>query len=169
MDKNVVRCSFVIAGKPTADQRGRTFQPKHPRTGKLLTRADGSPMVVNWKPNSPQSQSVAQYLRTIKPTTGPPLGPEWAIYLRIKYFRPIPKSAPKWWEKAAVAGKIRPLVVPDVDNMEKFIFDCITKAGWIRDDRQIVQVNHGKWWSHEPRTEVDFYACRQPQKKDDLA
>lgn len=54
----------------------------------------------------------------------------------------LKKSAPKY-----------PLTIPDIDNYEKFVFDCCNGVIW-KDDKQVVACFHEKKYSDNPRVEI---------------
>jgi len=56
----------------------------------------------------------------------------------------VKPSAPKYPDKK-----------PDIDNFEKFIFDCLSGV-IIRDDSQIVSCRHDKRYSENPRVEIQI-------------
>lgn len=44
---------------------------------------------------------------------------------------------------------------PDTDNLQKGLKDCMTKAGFWKDDAQVVREEVSKWWtSGEPGIEI---------------
>jgi len=77
------------------------------------------------------------------------------IYLGVMAYLPIPKSKSKKWQLAALMGDIRPTSKPDLDNLIKFLKDCMTGIFW-KDDAQIVEYldGTGKYYSANPRWEI---------------
>jgi len=59
------------------------------------------------------------------------------------------------------SGKIKdsspafPAVMPDIDNYEKFILDCMNGIVFV-DDRQVVSIRSDKRYTLNPRTEVNI-------------
>lgn len=51
---------------------------------------------------------------------------------------------------------------PDVDNMTKFILDCMTKAGYWRDDAQVSRLSVTKRWAVDPMTVINVEEDRIP-------
>lgn len=51
---------------------------------------------------------------------------------------------------------------PDVDNMTKFILDCMTKAGYWRDDSQVSRLLVTKRWAVDPMTVINVEEDRIP-------
>jgi len=67
----------------------------------------------------------------------------------------IPKSVSKTARAAMVAGILRPVKKPDSSNVVKIIEDALNKLAY-RDDSQIVSLNVEKWYSENPRVEVEI-------------
>jgi Holliday junction resolvase RusA-like endonuclease len=80
---------------------------------------------------------------------------EGAIELKITAYFPIPKSWPKWRRLAALNGEVRPATIPDWDNIAKMLCDVLNGVWW-RDDRQIVGALVRKYYSDNPRWEVEI-------------
>ncbi|MFR7590254.1 MAG: RusA family crossover junction endodeoxyribonuclease [Longibaculum sp.] len=76
------------------------------------------------------------------------------IKATIKAFFSIPKSTSKKKEKSMLEGNIKPTKKPDCDNIAKTILDALNGIAY-RDDSQIVELNVEKYYSHEPRVEVE--------------
>lgn len=76
------------------------------------------------------------------------------LSLKIDAFLPIPKSWPKWKQRAAIEGDVRPSKKPDWDNIGKQICDVFNGIFW-RDDQQIVEATVGKRYSLYPRWEIE--------------
>lgn len=132
---------FVIPGQPFGNQRvarnqstGAIYLPKK------STNYQG---LVAWNLRKALGRDY------FKPTKKP-------IAITILSFYEIPKSWPKWKRNAALEGDIVPTSKPDVDNIEKAIFDALNNVAYC-DDAQIVNVNgHVKRYSNEPRVEVSI-------------
>ena len=75
--------------------------------------------------------------------------------MRILAFYSIPKSASKKKRAAMIKGKIRPTKKPDMDNVVKIIADSLNNVAY-RDDTQIVDCQCRKFYSEEPRVEVEI-------------
>lgn len=67
---------------------------------------------------------------------------------------PIPSSWPKKKRERAVVGDIWPTVKPDLDNVEKVLFDAMNGIVW-NDDKQAVVVTKYKAYGVEPRVEIE--------------
>lgn len=75
------------------------------------------------------------------------------IEMRVTAFYAIPKNTPKWQRPLMTAGLIRPVKVPDWDNVGKIIADALNKVAY-DDDAMIVDGMVRKFYSDEPRVEV---------------
>ena len=79
------------------------------------------------------------------------------LLLGVRAYMPLPKSKPKKWCSAALAGEIRPTTKPDLDNLLKQIKDCLTQMGVWEDDKLVVEymAGTGKYYSDRPRWEIE--------------
>lgn len=71
----------------------------------------------------------------------------------------IPASWSKRKQAEAISGAIRPTTKPDIDNVEKAIFDACNGVTW-RDDVQVVEVAKSKWYSAAPGVVVTIEPVR---------
>lgn len=62
---------------------------------------------------------------------------------------PIPASWSQRKRDQAIAGLIRPTTKPDIDNVEKAVFDGLNGITW-KDDVQVVEVSKRKRYSATP-------------------
>lgn len=76
------------------------------------------------------------------------------VAVRAKFFYPIPQSWSKRDKEKASAGMLRPAVKPDIDNVIKGLFDALNGIAWT-DDKLVVEEHSSKWYSNEPRIEVE--------------
>ena len=77
----------------------------------------------------------------------PPLdGP---IAIRLEAYFPVPTSWSKKKQRAALAGELRPTVVPDAANVAAITDPC-NGLLW-RDDKQLVELTVTKTYSDRPR------------------
>ena len=67
----------------------------------------------------------------------------------------IPKSTSKKKLPLMITNELRPTKKPDCDNVAKIILDALNKIGYA-DDSQIVELTVFKWYSLEPRVEVEI-------------
>mgnify|MGYP001947951195 CR=1 FL=1 len=127
---------FIVNGSPIGNQRAA--DGKH---GKYLPAKSRK-----------YQENIAWNFRkalggAVKPTGKP-------IEVSVLAFYPVPKSWPVWKQEAALAGDIVPTVKPDVDNIEKAIYDGLNEVAY-HDDAQIVNVNGFiKRYSRQPRVEI---------------
>lgn len=80
---------------------------------------------------------------------------EGQLKANIKAFFQIPKSVSKKKYIAMEKGKIRPSKKPDVDNIIKSVLDSLNGLAY-RDDSQVVCINAEKFYSDNPRVEVEI-------------
>lgn len=73
----------------------------------------------------------------------------------IDAFFQIPKSTSKKMYAEMLAGKARPTSKPDSDNLLKAVADALNGIAY-RDDACVVDVVVRKWYSLEPRVEVEI-------------
>lgn len=81
---------------------------------------------------------------------------EGAVAIEYTFYMPIPKSISKKKRTAMIHNDIRPTKRPDIDNMQKFISDCLIGIV-IKDDSQAVGVCSSKFYSENPRTVIRIY------------
>lgn len=77
-------------------------------------------------------------------------GPVSAII--IAYY-PIPKNASKAKRELMLAGQIKPIVKPDLDNVAKIILDALNGIAY-HDDNQVRSLRISKVYGLEPCVEV---------------
>jgi len=85
----------------------------------------------------------------IKELLDGPLNVKIAIYMQI------PGSWSKKKTAKALAGELRPTTQSDIDNLSKGILDACNKILW-RDDSRIVRLEVEKYYSDEPRAEIEI-------------
>lgn len=130
---------FTVYGEPVAQGRPRAntvnghvrmYDPKKSRDYKHYVRL------------------TASQHRPEKLLTGP-------LALRVKVFRPTLKSFNKKKKAEAEKGELRPITKPDVDNYVKAIKDALNSVIW-KDDSQVVDLQVSKFYSENPRIEVEI-------------
>lgn len=82
----------------------------------------------------------------------PPL--DEALSVVLVAFTAIPPSWSKRKQAQAAAGDIRPTGKPDLDNLQKAVFDGFNKIVW-RDDSVIARVLADKWYGLQPRVVIE--------------
>lgn len=132
--------TLIIAGKPIAKARPRFYRRgKHVGTYNSQETEEGRFML------ECQSQLKGYTLPTL-PTTRP-------VSLYVRFEMPIPKSYSKKKRQAITDGSLQHVKRPDLDNMLKFIKDCLNGLAW-RDDSQVISVNMAKEYAAEPKTVI---------------
>lgn len=77
----------------------------------------------------------------------------------INVYKQIPASYSNKKRERALAGKIRPTVKPDCDNIAKNINDALNGIAY-PDDKQIVSLTVNKYYALDERVEVVINPCR---------
>lgn len=78
---------------------------------------------------------------------------EGPLKARVKIVYDIPKSTTKKNRAAMEAGKMFPTKKPDIDNVQKIIFDALNGIAY-KDDTQIVRVEAWKEFGQQPYVDV---------------
>lgn len=129
---------FTVPGKPMGKQRPKATMRGH-RAGVYTPEK-----TINY-----ESLVVAMFKQTypyVRPLEGEVRGV-------IRAFYPIPLSTSKKRKEAMLKGVIRPQVKPDLDNVEKIIYDALNGIAYT-DDSHITQMTISKHYSDVPRVEV---------------
>jgi Holliday junction resolvase RusA-like endonuclease len=126
---------LIIPGEPTAKQR--------PRHGKFGTYTPEQ--TINYETLVRQLYIQQNFARQL----------EGQLKLKVNAYFAIPKSAPKKAREAMILGILRPVKKPDWDNVGKIISDALNKLAY-HDDSQIVSASVEKWYSENPRIEVEL-------------
>jgi Holliday junction resolvase RusA-like endonuclease len=129
--------SFTLAGPPRGKERVKTARDGHAYTPERTVSFEGR-----------LAYAAQQAMGDRPPLEGP-------IRVVMRAYFAIPQSKPAKWKAAALAGKIRPVVKPDSDNILKCI-DSGNLILWV-DDRQVVEAFVAKFYSDRPRTEVEVH------------
>ena len=82
-----------------------------------------------------------------------------SIFLKFKFYVPIPQSFSRKKRVRAEEGIDFPSVKPDVDNYIKFYMDCMNGTIY-EDDKQVISVSGVKMYSNNTRVEIDVKAIR---------
>lgn len=127
---------FTIPGEPKAKQRARTL-----KTGRSYTPEQ----TVNYENWVKQCYLLSDQKERL----------EGQIEARIKAFFSIPKSTSKAKREQMLNGEIRPIKKPDLSNVIKSIEDGLNSIAY-SDDSQIVKLVAMKYYSNEPRVEVEL-------------
>ena len=129
---------IVVYGKPMGKQRP-----------KATTRGHHAGVYTPKETKAYERYVVAMFLQAY-PCARPLEG---EIKGKIKAFYPIPLSTSKKRKQAMLDGSIRPLVKPDLDNVEKIIYDALNGIAYT-DDSHITEMTISKYYSDEPRVEI---------------
>lgn len=131
------KAKFTVYGEPKGKGRPRF----NTGTGHAITPAD----------TASYENLVKMEWRAVYGTNAFPK--EAMLDMRIKAYYRIPKSASKKKKAAMLAGEIRPIKKPDMDNVVKVIADSLNNLAYY-DDTQIVDCQCRKFYSENPRVEV---------------
>ncbi len=131
---------IIILGKPIAKAR-----PRFARRGKF---------VVTY--NSQETEEGRFLFEVQKQWSRAPI--EGPLKVRCSFEMPIPKSTSKKKSWAMACDQIKHTKKPDVDNLLKFICDCLNGVIF-KDDSQIIYLAGGKFYSEEPKTLIMIEDC----------
>ncbi len=152
MNKFTERLHFEIAGTPKAKKRHRSTTQK----GLKFSR--------NYNPSAKEEElflkEVMRELGYINKIKGP-------IYVESIFCFKRPKSHFGTGKNSELLKKSAPkyhITKPDIDNLEKFLFDSLTGYLW-KDDSQIIQSESYKYYSNDKTeyTMVKVYYQKQEE------
>lgn len=126
---------LLIPGQPCAKQR--------PRHGKGYTYTPEK--TVNYETFVKELYIIGNYGKQL----------EGALEMTVRAYFKIPKSASNKKAYEMGCGSIRPTGKPDWDNIGKILSDALNGLAY-RDDSQIVRATVEKWYSLDPRVEVEI-------------
>ena len=129
---------FTVPGKPMGKQR-----PKATSKGRF-TKVYTPKETISY-----ENLVIAMFQQTYpnaKPLEGEVRG-------CIKAFYPIPQSVSKKRKQAMLEGVIRPQIKPDLDNIEKIVYDALNGIAYT-DDSHITEMTISKHYSVSPRVEI---------------
>lgn len=78
---------------------------------------------------------------------------ETAVKLDIVYHMHIPTSCSKTKLRAIASGHLHHIKRPDLDNLNKFLCDCLKTLVFV-DDSQVCKINCCKEYSETPKTVI---------------
>lgn len=125
-----------IIGKPIAKKR-----PRFARRGKFVMTY-----------NDQETEEGKFFLQVQQQWKEPPL--EGAVQLFCDFFMPIPKGTSKKKRAQMISGDIPHIKKPDLDNLAKFVKDCLNSLIW-KDDSQVIMLYAIKHYGEEPMTMID--------------
>lgn len=82
------------------------------------------------------------------------------VSLDITFYMPIPKSTSKRKKRQMLNGVCFHMVKPDIDNLSKFLLDCLNKIV-LEDDAQVIELRTKKIYSENPGTLVRIFPREQ--------
>jgi Holliday junction resolvase RusA-like endonuclease len=83
--------------------------------------------------------------------------PLWCpVIVDIIFFMPIPGSTSKPKKRQMLNGILHHITKPDIDNLQKFVLDCLCGIV-IQDDRRVVEIHASKKYSSKPGTLIRIY------------
>ena len=128
---------LTIPGKPIAKKRPRFFR----RGQHVGTYSDQVTEEGRW------ILRAREQIRGKEPIKGQP------IEVSMEFFMPIPKSMSKKLRQQAQEGVLFHTKKPDLDNLEKWVLDCLNGIAW-GDDSSVVWIRSRKIYADNPRTAV---------------
>ncbi|UTH73498.1 RusA family crossover junction endodeoxyribonuclease [Chromobacterium sp. IIBBL 290-4] len=75
------------------------------------------------------------------------------VDIELRIFLPVPASWPKRRRALALAGLVLPTVKPDIDNIEKAVYDALNKVVW-QDDALVCDVVKSKRYAEQAGVKV---------------
>lgn len=130
---------FIVYGEPVAQGRPRaTTVNSHVRM---------------YDPK--KSRDYKHYIRLVASEHKPKELLQGPLSMKVKVYRPSLKSFSKKKAKMAENGELRPITKPDVDNYVKGVKDALKSVIW-KDDSQVVDLHVSKWYSENPRIEIEI-------------
>jgi Holliday junction resolvase RusA-like endonuclease len=136
--------NFTLVIPPRGQAR-----PRHAR----IKKKDGSEFDLTYKTKEQQmdEKKLEALLFEHRPEA-PFKGP---IMFGLRAYFAVPKSKPKKFQEAALAGELRPTSRPDLDNILKHIKDVATGIFWQDDDQVVGYIEAtGKYYGEVPRYEI---------------
>ncbi|HLR91941.1 MAG TPA: RusA family crossover junction endodeoxyribonuclease [Atopostipes sp.] len=131
---------FTIPGEPVAQGRPRAGKTRYGKT-------------IMYDPQN--SRDYKQFVGLVARQHAPKTKLEGALSVRMKIYRQIPKSTTKKNRALFLAGIKRPVVKPDIDNFTKGVLDALNHIIYT-DDSQVVDLNASKYYSDNPRVELEI-------------
>ena len=130
---------LTIYGKPIAKKR-----PRFVRRGKFVGTYND------------QETEEGRFILEVKSQLNGRDLIEGPIKLVTTFFMPIPKSTSKKKKAEMMRGEIKHVKKPDVDNMLKFVCDCLNGIVW-KDDSQVYIKHAAKIYSDNPMTRITVF------------
>ena len=118
-------------------------RPRATRMGRGIRLYDPKKVSVYKK----QLAMMCKFQYKQEPLTGP-------LKVELKFFRHVQSSISKKERELRLSGSHRPVVKPDTDNYIKSTLDGLNGLLW-EDDNQIVDLIAHKYYSDNPRVEIE--------------
>ncbi|MCY3414659.1 MAG: RusA family crossover junction endodeoxyribonuclease [Candidatus Heimdallarchaeota archaeon] len=126
------------------------------------------PKVYRWSTVNPSENDERELASIVINHPDCPKTPlEGQIRLLLKFYKKPPKATPKWKLPLMEEGIIRPNILPDLDNYVKLTLDALNGILWA-DDRFIVEIHSAKFYSNNPRIEIEMDTNPQVEFKKDV-
>lgn len=84
------------------------------------------------------------------------------VSVDITFYLPIPQSASKPKQRQMLHGVLHHISKPDIDNLQKFVLDCLNGIV-IEDDRRVIEIRARKIYSTKPGTLIRIMPVRPEQ------
>lgn len=136
-----MRANFTVAGQPVG--KGR---PQFSTYGGRVTARTPKKTVVYENLVRLEYQSQCRGIR---------FADNSMLRVQITAYYSIPTSKSKKQKAEMAHGIIRPTKKPDCDNIVKSVLDALNSIAY-HDDAQVVEVYIGKYYSSEPRVDVEI-------------
>ena len=117
------------------------------QSGSIIMHRGGRPFI--GKKSSSKAAAAQSSLLVLLAAERPKLGTPYAgaLEVHVTWTYGWRKSEPK---KYRVNGYLPCDTRPDVDNLQKMLFDCMTRVGFWNHDAQLAQVTFKKQWGNTP-------------------
>jgi Holliday junction resolvase RusA-like endonuclease len=101
--------------------------------------------------------ALLQPYRPASPLEGP-------LTLRVIATLAVPGSWSERKKADAFAGRIRPTVKPDLDNLVKHLQDCMSQVVFWCDDKQVVNLVAAKYYGRVPSWNIELLHIKEVVK-----
>ena len=138
--------ALELHGNPVAQQR-----PRFARKGKFISCYDGQAKLKEGYRWQIRSQFREEPIKT-------------PLAIDLIFFMPIPKSTSGIKKRQMGNGIIAHTKKPDIDNLMKFVLDCLNNLAF-EDDSQVVEIRAKKIYSSKPGTTVRLIPLADEHRK----
>lgn len=84
------------------------------------------------------------------------------VSIDLTFYMPIPKSTTSIRKRQMLHGKMYHMKRPDLDNLQKFVLDCLNQI-ILADDAQVVEIRARKIYSDKPGTLIRILPLTEQQ------